>query len=359
MPRVSRLALLLGMLLGARGAGADPPVQVVAVGDIALVGVVMSQVRAGHDPFAAVRPLLSAADLAVGNLECVLSSRPVPRRGRLVRPSVILRAPCAGAQLLREAGFDVLSLANNHAFDLGAAGARDSRGCVEAAGLSAVGAGATAAEARAPFRTTLGGLRVGLLAFAYDTNHPNGAGARVALLDDDPVAAVRALRATVDVVLVSLHWGVEFVHEPTAAQVRLAHALVDAGADAVIGHHPHVLQGVEVYRGRPVVYSLGNFLFGPQPPPRDLSAALTLTLGRPGPGASVVRAVSLTPVRAVGRRGTLHLATGPEGDGARSLLQRSSRRFGTHLRPDGGILRLDLDGAAVRPQPTHSPRSAR
>jgi poly-gamma-glutamate capsule biosynthesis protein CapA/YwtB (metallophosphatase superfamily) len=343
MRAVLRGAWVLCAVLAAGPAVADPTARVVAVGDIALVDAVLRRAREGVDPFAAVRPLLAAADLAMGNLECVLSSRPAPAARVGAPPRVTLAAPCAGASLLTAAGFDLLSLANNHAFDLGPAGALDSLRCVRGAGLAAVGLGGSRAEAEAPVRVTLGGLRVGVVAFAYDTNRPAGAGARVALLDDDPVAAVRALRPTVDAVLVSLHWGVEFVHTPTAAQVRLAHALVDAGADAVIGHHPHVLQGVEVYRGRPVVYSLGNFVFGPQRWPRDASAVLGLTLTRARAGEGAVRAVTLTPVRAVGRRGVLTLATGLSGDAVRALVRRSSARFATRMRTTAGALAVELE----------------
>lgn len=318
--------------------GADP-VRVSVVGDLSLVDPIASEIRHGGDPFAAVRALLSGAALTFGNLECVLSNRPTPERRHDHHPTVSLRAPCEAAAALVGAGFDVVSMANNHAFDLRAEGARDSLGCVTAAGLHPVGMGDSPAAALAPYVAVVSGLRVGVLAFTYETNHPPQGPMRVALLADDPVARVRALRPTVDVVMVSLHWGVEFTERPRPEQVALAHALVDAGADVIVGHHPHVLQSVEVYRHRPILYSLGNFLFGPQPSPRDLSVVANVTLER---GGSPVRAVTLVPVRATGRHGELSVETGADGDAVRERVQRASAAFHTALTERAGELDVGL-----------------
>jgi poly-gamma-glutamate synthesis protein (capsule biosynthesis protein) len=153
---------------------------------------------------------------------------------------------------------------------------------------------------------------------------------------------VHALDATVDVVVLSLHWGREFTEAPTAGQIALAHRLVDAGADVIIGHHPHVLQSVELYRDRPIVYSLGNFVFGHQPAPRDLSALLELSLQR---GAHPIARVALRPVRLLGPLGT---PTVVDGALARPVLARvrdASARFRTVFSERDGALEVQLTPA--------------
>lgn len=336
MPTSARALCLASLLSFApRVARADPPARVVAVGDVSLVNPVGSALR-HEDFFASVRSTLSGADLTFANLECVMTQG-AAREAR--RAQVTLRAPCEGGRALADVGVDVVSLANNHAFDFGAQGARDTLGCVSDAGLHPIGMADSPAAAQRPYVTVIQGVRVGVLAFAFDTNRRAERPMHVARIDEDPVGAVRALRGSVDVVLVSLHWGVEFTHAPTASQTTLAHALIDAGADAILGHHPHVLQSVEVYRERPIAYSLGNFVFGPQPAPRDQSAVLTLELTR---GPSPIARATLTPVVALGHHGTPTLAPGVSGERVRALLRTSSERFHTRLTERAGALEIGL-----------------
>jgi hypothetical protein len=220
--------------------------------------------------FSPIADLLSAADVTFANLETPVA----PDSGAGGRPFVF-NAPPEVISALRRAGVDVVSVANNHAFDQGRSGFEETLRRLDEAGMTAVGAGPPE-RAAGPVRVESGGLTLSFLGFAHFFNQegnacppPRASGApcvQVALLDRGrAVEAVRAAAAEADAVVVSLHWGVEYEQQPRAADAELARALADAGALVVLGHHPHVLQPIELYRradGRAAIiaYSLGNFV---------------------------------------------------------------------------------------------------
>lgn len=260
----------------ARASDADDRIVIRAVGDVAIAGTMRDEMLAnGLDPFADVADTIRSADVALANLEAVLTERRPPPGTDPSPTGPLLRSPARTASLMREAGFDVISLANNHVFDFGAGGLEDTITHVRRAGLSPLGAGQTADDARREVTFDVRGARVAFLGFTEMTNEHLSTTGFVGRLENS-VERVRETRPRVDVLIVSLHWGVQFTSRPRPWQRRLAHALLDAGADAIIGHHPHVLQTVEVHDGKPIVYSLGNFVFGPQPAPRDASAIAEL-----------------------------------------------------------------------------------
>ncbi len=268
-------------------------VDVRAVGDI-MPGRFVAEVAAerGFDYlFAAVAPLL-AGDLLIGNLESPLTERREPLRPG---PYRMLSPPDAGLAL-RRAGFHVLALANNHALDGGTPGLQDTVATLVANDIVPLGVGADQAAAYAPVITDTGGLRLALLAFndIADPHDCDGQVQRVARdfactadewgrawLDGAALTAVQEAGAQADLVLVQVHWGHEYLPQPTPRQRRWAHDLMRAGADLIIGTHPHVLQPMTVLElpslpvsgerpgesagepGRPgvVAYSLGNFVF--------------------------------------------------------------------------------------------------
>jgi poly-gamma-glutamate synthesis protein (capsule biosynthesis protein) len=338
------LAALLPWQLARAEPAAEPsdPVRIRAVGDVAIAwGQAAAIEREGFDPFRELGGALADADVTFANLEMLISAAPVPK-GFVYQPQgPLIRGPLAAAKLVAQAGVDLVALANNHVFDLGQPGLTDTLRAARDVGLVPIGAGLTAEQARAPHITTTRGVRVGWLAFGYGTNHPSGSGAQIAPLEpDEVVAAVRALRPSVDVVLLSLHWGAEYAEIPMRSEIDLAHAAVDAGADAIIGHHPHVLQSVEAYRGRPIAYSIGNFVFGPLSGPCSLSAILELEVGREGP--PVVRA-TLIPTLLAGAKGSPVLARDREGALVRQRIRSTSRRFGTVLVDRGEALEILLE----------------
>lgn len=207
-----------------------------------------------------VRGVLSGCDVVFGNLECGLAGDGpcVPTEPRVMAGPDLVRA-------VKAAGFSVVSLANNHVFDGLEAGFRDLRSLLDEIGLPHFGAGMNLDEAAAPAILDASGLRVALLGAVDERSRPyrfaTATQAGVAPLDTVRlVRQIGELRAHVHHVLVSIHWGEERFSIPSPAQIDLARALVEAGASMVLGHHPHVLQGLEIRSGAPIAYSLGNFI---------------------------------------------------------------------------------------------------
>jgi Bacterial capsule synthesis protein PGA_cap len=250
-------------LLGcAATAGAEPSgtLSVAFVGDVLLAEGAARSIERGVDPFAGVESVLGAADLRVANLECAVATA-----GKAVDKNYTFRAEPKTLQVLKK-HFDAVSLANNHSGDYGPGALLETLASLDAAAIGRFGAGRDLREAHAPLLLERGGLVLALL--GYDEFHPRWfeagpSSAGVAWSEDEhAVRDIRAARALgADVVIPLLHWGWENEPEPCARQRDLARILIDAGADAVIGAHPHVTQGAELYRARPIIYSLGNFVF--------------------------------------------------------------------------------------------------
>ncbi len=368
---------------------------------VALTGDLMLEhpiARGGRSPGSAgVFEIFAATDLVFVNLECPLTARGAP-----ADKHVAFRSDPALAHDLRAAGIDVVTLANNHMFDYGLEGMNDTLTALSGAGVAAVGAGRDLAAALAPAVLSAGGTRVAFLGVA--TTLPVGSGAapdrpgiapvRVTTsyipdgtgLDETPgiapfvetrawpadveavTSAVRAAKRTADTCVVGIHWGVphgfvaQFQDLLAAYQRPLAKALVEAGADVIVGHHPHMLHGIEVIDGRPVFYSLGNFLFhsvtvGKFPrlrrtdPPYSwrslrskinldsIVALVTLTEGRPS-------AVEVIPTM-MNAEGDPELAS--PNDSARILetLAELSTPYGTRIAIAGGRGRVDFAPASV------------
>ena len=217
------------------------------------------------DPFEFIEPALASADLAVVNAEMAISDRGVPAGKRFV-----FRAPPSAARRMASAGIDVASLGNNHAKDYGSSALVDTVDLLEAAGVVAVGAGATDVEAyRYRVLHTVGDVSVAFVGvsmiipwgFPAGADSPGIASARP---PSRVVDSVREADGAADVVIALVHWGIERSTCPNKTQRDFARELLDAGADAVIGHHPHVLQPVEFADGKLIAYSLGNFIWHPR-----------------------------------------------------------------------------------------------
>jgi poly-gamma-glutamate synthesis protein (capsule biosynthesis protein) len=232
---------------------AENAVEMIAVGDVMLGRGVADQ----PNPLGDVASWLRQAHLAVGNLECVVTSD--SQRGSLLQA-----APSAVGRV-RDAGFDVLGLANNHALDLGPERLAETASRLRAAEIAPLGGGPDREAAFQPLIQDIDGVRLALLAFnaVADPRGSSCSGGWVrADWDRERVrAAVAAAADRTDAVIVSIHWGYEYETSVDPAQREAARALLAAGADLVIGHHPHVVQPFEVYDDRCVAYSLGNFVF--------------------------------------------------------------------------------------------------
>jgi hypothetical protein len=217
--------------------------------------------------FAPIADLLAAPDLTFANLETPIA--PATSKGSR---AFVFNAPPDVVAALRDAGVDLASVANNHAFDQGRAGFEETLKWLAAGGLAQIGAG-PASRPSGPLALERNGLRLAFLGYTYGVNQDGNrcpAAARdcvvAAELDRGRILDdVRAAAAGAEALVVSIHWGTEYQQQPAAADVELAHQLVEAGALVVLGHHPHVLQPVELYRRADgqvgvIAYSLGNFV---------------------------------------------------------------------------------------------------
>jgi len=238
-----------------------PRVRVAAVGDLAFGPGVARQLQAqGPEyPFRNIRFLLADADLRFGNLEYPLTTS--PRRHPIVRHGHEC-APPEAVKALAHAGFDVLSVANNHIFDCLDDGLADSVSLLARHGIGCVGAGSSLAAARAPAVRVVNNMRLGFLAYTFPL-HQIATENSCGCAPNDPEIMcedVRCLKPHVDHIFVSIHAGPEFSTYPTVECQRDSRALLDEGATAVLHHHGHVPKGIEVYRERLIAYGLGNFL---------------------------------------------------------------------------------------------------
>jgi len=266
---ITALSLILISLAGLfpTPARADAPTARLAfVGDIMLgreIGKAIAAHGAGY-PLDAVIPYLVGADLAFGNLESPLTT------AKRVSGGYDLHALPAYGEVVKRAGFDLVALANNHATDHGRDGLAETMKTLDGLGIAWIGAGRNSDQAHAARIETIRGLRIAFLAYEglHATLPATASEAGTAWLE--PAVAVKEIataRAKADLVVVSVHWGVEYQALPTPSQKALAQQMADAGADLIVGHHPHVVEPVEWVQGagraRPtlVAYSLGNFLF--------------------------------------------------------------------------------------------------
>lgn len=217
-------------------------------------------IRSGHMdaayPLAGVRDVLAPADLRFCNLESVLSH--VGFRPGMVE-TLELRGEPGGAHRLRLAGFDVVNIANNHILQHGSEAFRETVKVLEAQGLTVVGIGNSDGLSSLCRTVTVNGITVAFVGYALETDRYYSERPLYASGSCDILADVRRAKQSANVVVCSLHWGREFVRVPSRSMVSFAHTIVDAGADVILGHHPHVFQGIERYGRGLVVYSLGNF----------------------------------------------------------------------------------------------------
>jgi len=236
----------------------------VAVGDIMLSRYVAKKIKEHNDPnhpFAEVKWYLQYGDIVFGNLE-----GPVTPGREIMVPEMVFRTDPCVAPALKETGFNILSLANNHVPDFGAQGLLDTMYYLDSAGIHYTGAGRNEQEAYAPRYVEVKGVKLAFLAFNDSAVVPDfylaGDGPGTAVLNPVKVtAAIKKAAGIADFTVVSLHAGTEYAAEPDATQVDFAHLAIAAGADLVLGSHPHVVQKVEQYRGKYILYSPGNFIF--------------------------------------------------------------------------------------------------
>lgn len=256
------------------------------VGDIlAARAIEITMRKKGYDyPFEKIVNILSDADITFANLETPLIGTATSGK-TTIGGTTVFRGDIDFAQALNNAGIDIVSLANNHMKDQGQKGLISTLSTLDDAGVKHVGAGKNLSDARDVKIIEIDGIKVGYIAYndadvVPESYHATDIQLGTNIMDlkrlhEDVVNA----RSVVDVLIVSMHSGTEYVTEKAnSRQINFAHAAIDAGADMVIGHHPHVLQPLEIYKGAYIFYSLGNFVFDQPWPDTKESALLRMNI---------------------------------------------------------------------------------
>lgn len=252
---------------------ADDKITLNAVGDIMMGWNVEKNMRKREEnyPFGHVAHILKNSDINFGNLEGPITNKKdkavwdytkvldkIVVNGKIVGTSIYCKSPPIAAKKLKEAGFQVLSIANNHIMDYGVSGLSDTLEILSENDIKYVGAGRNIVEARKPVLLQVKSLNVGFLAYCdvYRASKKRPGVAPTVCSKQD----IKKLKDSSDVVVVSLHQG-QYFDCPSPADIETAHRMIDLGADLVLMHHAHVIKGIEMYNNGIIAYSLGNFVF--------------------------------------------------------------------------------------------------
>jgi poly-gamma-glutamate capsule biosynthesis protein CapA/YwtB (metallophosphatase superfamily) len=328
------------------------PVTIAVTGDVMLGRLVNRaiQVRGHEYVWGNILPLLKDADLTLVNLECALTSRTEPWHDDFYKP-FHFRAEPDRVQTLQAAGIDFVSLANNHIADFGMPGLLETVEVLDRASIAHAGAGPHLAGAREPARLRADGLRVAIVAAADYPRHwaatPDSAGmnyVEVSVDDEDfaPIAgSLRAARGEADLVVFSIHWGPNMRLRPPPDFRDFARAVIDAGADVFWGHSAHVVQGIEVWNGKPILYDTGDFVddYAVDPQLRNDLSALFLLRVRD----SQVEEIEIVPA-AIGEM-QVNLAHRTEREFFLDRLAELSAELGTEVVKAEGKARVSIAGS--------------
>ncbi len=338
----------------------DPPqeeITIAAVGDLMLGGRTEPFLKefGPEYPFTGVMPFLGKADVAVGNLES-----PISTRGTAVEnKKFTLRAGPLAARALKCAGLRVVSLANNHAMDFGPLALQDTLAALDDNGILYSGAGMDLDDARTPALVRIKGKTLAFLSYSLtfpleffaSAGRPGTAPGYAEFIKAD----IEKIRPAADLVIVSFHWGAELMTTAKDYQIELGHQAIDWGADLVLGHHPHVLQELEVYKGRLIAYSLGNFVFGSESNRTNFSMILLLTFQ----GKRLVR-VEAVPLDVNNYRVKYrpHALTGKAAAEVLDSINAASARFKTKLEIGNDCGVISLAPPVTAPAQGNSPQTS-
>jgi poly-gamma-glutamate synthesis protein (capsule biosynthesis protein) len=280
MNRIATHIILIFVLAWLPVAAQGEEIIINAVGDVMLAGRWAETIRKGgyEKPFSGVAAELTRGDITIANLES-----PIAEKGReFTAKKFRFRAEPAVAGALKKSGINLVTLANNHSMDFGGSALEETLLHLERAGIAWVGAGANLSEARKMALYTIRGKKIAFLGYSLTqpteffagSNRPGTVPGFEALFVED----IRRARQQADFVIVSFHWGTEGKSSVQPYQRVAGHKAIDAGADVVIGHHPHVLRGVERYNKGIIFYSLGNFVFASKSKSAETSLIVRLRL---------------------------------------------------------------------------------
>jgi poly-gamma-glutamate capsule biosynthesis protein CapA/YwtB (metallophosphatase superfamily) len=300
-----------------------------AVGDIMLAGrwTPLLRQKGYGNPFNGVRKELATGDINIGNLESPIAEGGQEHYGKKFR----FRAEPQVAQAIHAAGFNLVTLANNHSMDFGGEALAETLHHLNNNGIAWIGAGENLSEARKMALFTIKGKKIAFLGYSLTQPVEFFAG------DDRPgtapgyeklvTADISSARMQADYVIVSFHWGKEATSVVQPYQRRAARKAVEAGANVIIGHHPHLLQGIERYRDGIIFYSLGNFVFASKSQTAEVSAIIRLKLN------DNRREAEILPLDVLHRRVGFQpqLLTGASGAAVIETLNGLSQPFKTEI----------------------------
>ncbi|MBP7734973.1 MAG: CapA family protein [Spirochaetes bacterium] len=333
------------------------------VGDILLANEAERHIhKKGVDyPFWKIKEELLKYDFIFANMESPIMKRGTP----VVKKPYIFRVKPEDAVCLKDLKIDVVSIANNHLMDYNSEGMEDTIATLDDLNIRHTGGGRNLDEARRPAVIRYGATSIVILAYCnrppdeyYATDDDPGIAPLDLELIHEDIAAHRRDNA---IVVISLHWGIEQTHVPQKEQIATAHAIIDAGADAVIGHHPHWPQGIELYRGRPIVYSLGNFINGYINPIERDNIAVGLYYND-----RTLESIKVVPLAGRNRqiRFQPFILNGKKADGFLGLIRNLCRGLNTDMDIMGGYGYIDIaqknaSNSKGAMSPSAKPRNAR
>jgi poly-gamma-glutamate capsule biosynthesis protein CapA/YwtB (metallophosphatase superfamily) len=299
-----------------------------------LVNEVINQTSYAY-PWGNVRPLLYQNDLNIANLETTLtnSATPVPKVFNF-------KATPDKVQTLVEGNIHVVNLANNHILDFGVEGMKETVETLDKAGIKHVGAGNNLAEAQRPAIIERNGISIGIL--GYTDNEPGWAAEPdkpginyIKVGDLEPIQqAIQKLKSQVDLIIISIHWGPNWPERPPQKLIDFAHAILDSGADIIHGHSPHILQPLEIYKNKLIMYGTGDFIDDYHVDPlrrNDRSALFLVTIDK-----REIHKVQLIPV--IIKAFQVNQAQGEDYEAVIKRLQSLSEERNTFISDNGEII---------------------
>jgi poly-gamma-glutamate synthesis protein (capsule biosynthesis protein) len=334
------IIVILVICLGQVVHGEQQPLETVRislVGDILLDGTVARYIENnGVDyPWEHVSPIFGASDLVVGNLETSVGTG-----GQIdVNKQYTFQSKPETLKGMVNAGVDGVSIANNHILDYGQEGFKQTLDHLEAYGIQYAGGGENIGASVQPVVWDVKGTKIGFLAFSrviydvnwYATEKRPGILSAYDHYEKDVSETIRQAREKVDFLIVSVHWGKELAQYPEQDEIKLGRMMIDSGADVIMGHHPHVLQGIELYKNKPIIYSLGNFVFSSTSQLGRTSMIYNLEIGSEGIINTYIIPVEINHCRPTPLQGK-------EGKDVVTMLNAISRQWGTKILESGDIV---------------------
>lgn len=231
-------------------------------------------------PFDNIRDVLADSDILFGNLETVLSHK---KRNRWLLPRLYMRGDPGDIPALRDCSFKVMSISNNHMMQHGTEAFHDTVKRLESNSIYPIGMKSELPFHSKPFITKINDIKIGFLSYSLRPEEYRPKEVLYCLGEEEDINDdIHKLKKDVDFVIISIHWGDEYIKKPSPSQIAMARRIIDEGANIILGHHPHVLQGIESYKDGLIAYSLGNFVFDMWMPETRKSIILQIHLDKTG-----------------------------------------------------------------------------